>query len=177
MEKTIVYNGKNLVYSVYGSGPAVVLLHGFGETGSIWNKLLEGLAGYYLIIPQLPGSGLSDLLNDMSMESLADSVYAILKEEAIEKCVLIGHSMGGYITLSFVAKYAAMLVGFGLFHSTAFKDDEEKIATRKKRDCLYKRKWCFALFKNLNTKPVCSCNKNRKCSVIRRTFIIGAKYF
>jgi pimeloyl-ACP methyl ester carboxylesterase len=45
---------------------------------------------------------------------------------------MIGHSMGGYITLAFAEKYRDHLHAFGLFHSTAFADSEEKKITRKK---------------------------------------------
>ena len=45
---------------------------------------------------------------------------------------MIGHSMGGYITLAFAEKYPEMLRAFGLFHSSAFADDEEKKETRRK---------------------------------------------
>jgi pimeloyl-ACP methyl ester carboxylesterase len=46
--------------------------------------------------------------------------------------VLIGHSMGGYITLAFVEKYPDAVNAFGLFHSSAFADSEEKKETRRK---------------------------------------------
>ena len=53
--------------------------------------------------------------------------------------IMIGHSMGGYITLAFAEKYPDLLTGFGLFHSTAFPDTEEKKATRRAALTLYKR--------------------------------------
>ncbi len=46
--------------------------------------------------------------------------------------ILIGHSMGGYITLAFAEKYPELVKAFGLFHSTAFADSEEKKETRRK---------------------------------------------
>ncbi len=45
---------------------------------------------------------------------------------------MIGHSLGGYIIMSFAEKYSDMLLGFGLFHSTTYADSEEKKAIRKK---------------------------------------------
>ena len=59
-------------------------------------------------------------------------IKEILLQEKIEKITLIGHSMGGYITMAFAEKYPELLTAFGLFHSTATADDDEKIATRKK---------------------------------------------
>jgi pimeloyl-ACP methyl ester carboxylesterase len=68
----------------------------------------------------------------MSLEGLAEAVHFMLQQEGIERCVLIGHSMGGYVALVFADRYEKLLNGFGLFHSTAFADNDEKKATRKK---------------------------------------------
>jgi pimeloyl-ACP methyl ester carboxylesterase len=132
MDKVVDYKGKRLAYQVVGNGPAVVLIHGFGEETMIWKNVTETLTDYTFIIPSLPGTGSSEMTEDMSMEGLAESIYFILKEEKVQQCVMIGHSMGGYITLAFVDQYPAMLKGYGLFHSTAYADSTEKIETRKK---------------------------------------------
>ena len=66
------------------------------------------------------------------MESLADAVQLLLDRLNIDQCVLISHSMGGYATLAFAEKYPERLKGFGLFHSTAYPDSEEKKAARRK---------------------------------------------
>ncbi len=133
MTKTAIYQDKNLSYQIFGSGPTVVLIHGFAEDGDVWKKQLSFLKPFFhLIIPHLPGSGSSDGIDDMSMEGLAESIYFILKEEGVEQCSMIGHSMGGYVTLAFAEKYASLLNSIGLFHSTAFADTEEKKLSRKK---------------------------------------------
>lgn len=68
------------------------------------------------------------------MEGLAGSVKLILDDELADgdRAVMIGHSMGGYVTLAFAALYPELLLGIGLFHSTAYADNEEKKATRQK---------------------------------------------
>jgi pimeloyl-ACP methyl ester carboxylesterase len=68
------------------------------------------------------------------MEGLAASVKQIITDElpGNEPFVMIGHSMGGYITLAFAEKYPEGLKGIGLFHSTAYADSEEKKAIRQK---------------------------------------------
>jgi pimeloyl-ACP methyl ester carboxylesterase len=131
MVKTAVHKNKNMVYRVEGSGPVVVLIHGFGEDGMIWKNQLPLSSSFRLIIPHLPGSRTSDLIDDMSMEGMAESIYSILQQEEVEKCTIIGHSMGGYITLAFAERYPSLLEGFGLFHSTAVADTEEKKNGRK----------------------------------------------
>jgi pimeloyl-ACP methyl ester carboxylesterase len=132
MIQQIHFKNTDLYYHVSGIGPAVVLIHGFGETATIWDNLAHQLSGYQLIIPDLPGSGRSGLISDMSIEGMAESLLAILDHENVSSCVMIGHSMGGYITLAFAEKFEDRLQGFGLFHSSAFADSEEKKDTRRK---------------------------------------------
>ena len=122
-------------YTVYGSGQPLVLVHGFGEDSSVWEHQISALSGLArLIVPELPGTGQSSLLKgeNISMDDYADSIHAVLEEEKVTECIMIGHSMGGYITLAFAEKYPGMLKSFGLFHSSALADDEEKKKTRKK---------------------------------------------
>lgn len=122
-----------LFYRDEGSGLPVVLLHGFAEDHTLWDIQVEHLrTGCRLIIPDLPGSILTPSSSPVSMESMAESVLSILNHEGIDQCILIGHSMGGYVTLAFAEKYPDRFKGFGLFHSTAYPDSEEKKAARRK---------------------------------------------
>jgi len=135
MEKFLTLNpsAKRLSYTVCGNGIPVMLVHGFAEDGSIWENQRKALEPYFkLIIPDLPGSGKSEQLNEGSMEIFADTLHAIVVSENLQSLVMIGHSMGGYITLAYAEKYASSLSGFGLFHSSAYADDNEKIETRRK---------------------------------------------
>ncbi|MBC8033149.1 MAG: alpha/beta hydrolase [Chitinophagaceae bacterium] len=131
--KNIIYRDHPLFYRISGSGNPVVLIHGFAEDGAIWkNQQLALEKNYRVIVPDLPGSGQSPEWGDMSMEELAESVKAILDAESIPSASLIGHSMGGYITLALIEKYPEMASSFCLFHSTAYADTEEKKETRQK---------------------------------------------
>jgi pimeloyl-ACP methyl ester carboxylesterase len=153
MDKQIIFEGNKIAYCVYGHGKTVMLVHGFGETGDVWKNQVAFLKDkFHLIIPDLPGSGRSEMINDMSMEGMAEVLKAILDKEIDSDqketsklsgpsktspfrgglVGLIGHSMGGYITLAFVEKYGGLLDSFGLFHSTAYADTEEKKAARRK---------------------------------------------
>lgn len=149
MYKWITYKGSNICYYIFGKGLPVVLLHGFGENAGVWMGQIKAFESYQLIMPDLPGSGYSGMIDDMSMEGLAAAVYAILKQEEIEHCIMIGHSMGGYITLAFADQYKNMLWGFGLFHSTAYADTEEKKATRKKGIELMKEFGAYPFLKTI----------------------------
>lgn len=143
MTKEILYQNKKIVYHVTGNGKPVILIHGFGEDSGVWSPLLTspGRGGtevsnlcdnFKFIIPDLPGSGQSGMIDDMSMEGMAEVIHAIIHEENIESCPVIGHSMGGYITLALVEKYWNHISAFGLFHSSAYPDSEEKKVVRRK---------------------------------------------
>jgi pimeloyl-ACP methyl ester carboxylesterase len=136
-QKSFLYNGTTVCYHTSGQGAAVVLLHGFGEDGNIWHNQVAALeANYRLIVPDIPGSGLSGTLaGHSSIEDFAAVIKAITEAENIDTCTMMGHSMGGYIALAYAEKYPNMLNGLGLVHSTAFADsDEKKIARAKSID-------------------------------------------
>lgn len=134
--KEFNYKGKKIVYRTKGAGPLVVLLHGFGEDGTVWKQQFELFPNRQLVVPDLPGSGGSEVIDDMSMEGMADCVYALVihlgRPTGERRAILIGHSMGGYITLAFAEKYPKALNAFGLFHSTAFADNDAKRETRRR---------------------------------------------
>jgi pimeloyl-ACP methyl ester carboxylesterase len=159
-QKEISYNGKRLFYRLQGEGPLVVLLHGFGEDGTVWKSQFNIFSKHTLIVPDLPGSGQSEMIEDMSMEGLAEVVREIIKEETNNQSlridssplglggvILIGHSMGGYITLAYAEKYPDDLAAFGLFHSTAFADTEEKKETRRKGIAFVEKHGAFEFLK------------------------------
>lgn len=132
MEKSIQFNGSTIIYEVEGNGSPVLLVHGFAEDNTVWRKISAELSGNYrLILPQLPGTGRSDLLSQMSMDSMAATLCAILDEENIATCPVIGHSMGGYITMAMADKYSNRVMAIGLFHSSAYADTDEKKKARR----------------------------------------------
>jgi pimeloyl-ACP methyl ester carboxylesterase len=125
--------GRDLFYRDLGVGTPVLLLHGFAEDGAVWDEVAPALSAMCrVLVPDLPGSGRSALPNSVSMETLAAVLKELLDKEGIERCVFIGHSMGGYITLAFVESYPNRVWAFGLFHSTAYADSEEKKTGRRK---------------------------------------------
>lgn len=148
MQKSFAYLSTTITYQVTGEGQTVVLLHGFGEDSTVWDLQTGFLKNFcHLIVPNLPGSGKSGLLrqkekaksqnipsgtSDILIDDYADCIYALLLHENTRSCIMLGHSMGGYITLAFAKKYPQMLTGFGLVHSTAFADSDEKKINRQK---------------------------------------------
>ncbi len=136
--KSISFRNKKIFYKVEGAGNPVLLLHGFAEDGRVWNHQAETLKNNYrLIIPDLPGSSASEMLEgEVTLEDYSEVIKAIVDEEIDVdnggQFTMIGHSMGGYITLAFAEKYPELLNGLGLFHSSSFADDEQKKETRRK---------------------------------------------
>ncbi|HTR28969.1 MAG TPA: alpha/beta fold hydrolase [Puia sp.] len=134
MDRTLTIPPHTIFCRDNGSGIPILLLHGFGEDGTVWQNQVDVLAaGSRLLIPDLPGSGRSSALPaSTSLESLAVVIKEVLDQLHVDKVILIGHSMGGYIALAFAARFPERLLAFGLFHSTAYPDSDEKKATRRK---------------------------------------------
>ncbi|HET6769015.1 MAG TPA: alpha/beta hydrolase [Chitinophagaceae bacterium] len=177
MEKTILYQGKKIFYRNIGSGDPVLFVHGFGEDGAVWNDQVEFLKNrYHILIPDLPGSGRSEMINEMSMEGIAEVLHSIIHEENINTCIVIGHSMGGYITLALVEKYWNHVNAFGLFHSSAFADTEEKKETRKKGIEFIKEHGAFGFLKT-STPNLFSAHSKEQMSNSIEQFIDSLKGF
>ena len=131
--KTFTYRSAAISYRITGKGRPLVLIHGFGEDGNIWQKQVEVLKDHFqLIVPDLPGSGKSEMIEDMSIDGMAEVIKAILEMVTKKEAMVIGHSMGGYITLALAEKYPRLFSSIGLVHSTAFADSEEKKLNRLK---------------------------------------------
>jgi pimeloyl-ACP methyl ester carboxylesterase len=147
-EKFFQYHSSKIFYRIVGKGRPVILIHGFGEDGDIWQKQIEFLKDQFqLIIPDLPGSGKSELVKDADIETYSEIIKAIIVEEDIEICTMLGHSLGGYITLAFAEKYPGLLHSFGLVHSSAFADSEEKKAARLKAVEFIKKNGAYEFLK------------------------------
>jgi pimeloyl-ACP methyl ester carboxylesterase len=133
MEKQLQSGSGTIFYTVKGKGPAVVFLHGFLEDHSIWNVFSDQLQNKFsCICIDLPGFGKSDVFNEShSMNFMANKVNEVLDNEQLEKCILVGHSMGGYVSLDFAKLYPEKLSGLVLFHSQAASDNTE---SKKNRD-------------------------------------------
>lgn len=134
MEDFIKFENKSLHYKTEGKGNALVLLHGFTESLDIWNDFSKELGKTFQVVSiDLPGHGKSECIAEShSMELMAECIHTVLEQLKIKECVMIGHSMGGYVTLAFAEKYPAMIRGLGLFHSSALPDTPEGKTNRSK---------------------------------------------
>jgi len=126
------FNETPIHYTVKGEGFPLVLLHGFLLSPSIWEEIVPKLATKnQVIIIDLPGHGKSGCIADIhTMELMAEVVHFILEENNIAKASLIGHSMGGYISLAFSEKYPDKINKLVLLNSSSEADSKERQINR-----------------------------------------------
>jgi len=103
MANFVVYQNAKVHYTDTGKGEAVVLLHGFLENLSMWNDLVPYLTkNYRVICIDLLGHGASEGLNNTHpMHIMSEAVYSVIHSLDLRQIILIGHSMGGYVSLDF----------------------------------------------------------------------------
>jgi len=130
----ISVGGVKIAYTRFGQGKPLVLIHGFPLDSSIWNDVVPLLEGDFdLILPDLRGFGGSTPVNSpYSLTDMADDIAGLLDQLNIGKCVLAGHSMGGYIALVFAKKYPNHVSGLGLVSSQTKADTLERRQGRYK---------------------------------------------
>ena len=112
-------NGVKIYYDDQGSGPAVLLSHGYGATAGMWKGQVAALKDRYRVVTwDMRGHGQSDSPEDQTLYSEAhtiDDMAAILRHLGIERAVIGGLSLGGFMSLAFQLKYAAMVRALMLF--------------------------------------------------------------
>lgn len=127
--RTINIEGLTIHYRDEGREHAqtLVLLHGFLQSLDVWSTyVLTYMHSMRVITIDLPGHGLTDVFGKVhSMEFMAGVVKEVLNHAGVDQCVMIGHSMGGYVALAFADKYPYSLRGLGLINSHAMADSEE----------------------------------------------------
>lgn len=103
----IPVEGATIHVRVGGSGPAVLLLHGFGDTGDMWAPLATDLAkDHTVVVPDLRGMGLSSIpASGYEKKTQAADVRAVLASLGIEHSVVIGHDIGTMVAYAYAARY------------------------------------------------------------------------
>jgi pimeloyl-ACP methyl ester carboxylesterase len=126
--------GKKIHYVKSGKGKCVVMLHGFLENLTIWDDFAAELALEYKIIQiDLPGHGKTEVMNEIhSMTLMSGAVNTVLDKEGISEAIVVGHSMGGYVTLEFAQNFSDKIKGVCLFNSTALADSKIKKEERNR---------------------------------------------
>ncbi len=123
------YKHSDISYLHKGSGHLIMLVHGFAEDSRALRSVYDAIPDtYHVVLPDLPGSGKSspDVEITSGIDGMADAILALADELGSEQFSCFGHSMGGYVTLAIGEKAPDKLSVFGLLHSHALPDAEEK---------------------------------------------------
>ena len=134
MEKWMLFKNTKISYTDSGKGAVVVLLHGFLENKHMWKEIIPVISRNKRVLAiDLLGHGHTECLGYIHpMELMADAVAAVLKTLRIRKITLIGHSMGGYVSLALSEKKPEMIRGLCLLNSTATSDDTSRKKIRER---------------------------------------------
>src|SRR6185369_5961313 len=126
-------NGSMLAYSDRGNGLPLILIHGFPLCRKMWRPQAEALsrAGCRVITPDLPGFGESELsTGTVSMDTYSDSVVALMDHLGIDRAVIGGMSMGGYVLLNLLERHPER-VAAPLFIVTKAGGDDDAGKTKR----------------------------------------------
>ena len=111
-----------------GAGTPLVLLHAFPLDGRMWAPQVEALAGtYQVIVPDLRGFGAArdQAVEEAGMDLLADDLARLLDDRGLDRVVLGGLSLGGYVALAFMRGHADRVSGLVLLDTKATADGDQ----------------------------------------------------
>ena len=116
----------------------VVLLHGYLESMYVWDDFTSLLTPSVRVITvDIPGHGISEIKGEVhTMDMIADVLHEMINSLGIEKVTMVGHSMGGYVSLAFCARYPEQLEGLVLLSSSPNPDTDEKKENRRREIAL-----------------------------------------
>jgi pimeloyl-ACP methyl ester carboxylesterase len=114
--ETIATNGAEIYVRIGGDGPAVVLLHGYGETGDMWAPLAAQLVrNHTVIVPDLRGMGLSSQpRNGYDKKTQGQDIAGVLGALKIDKIDLVTHDIGNMVGYAFAAQHRDRVAKFVL---------------------------------------------------------------
>src|SRR5258708_35478195 len=112
--RDIATNGSTIHVRSGGSGPAVVLLHGYGETGDRWAPMAVDLArDHTVVVPDLRGLGLSSKpAGEFDKKTQAGDVAGVLDALKIERADLVTHDIGNMVGYAFAVQHPRRVARF-----------------------------------------------------------------
>ena len=129
--KKINIGGAQIQYADQGNGPAVLFLHGFGLSLSMWDDQVSLAPRYRVVRFDARGFGGSDAGDAMlTMARIADDAAALIERLRLGPVILVGCSMGGYASFAFAQKHPALLRGLVLVDTRAGADSAEARKSR-----------------------------------------------
>src|SRR5687767_6525969 len=138
--------GIDIAYDDVGAGLPVVFLHGFPHNRTLWAPQLGGLmARARCVAPDLRGFGESEIAGPYSIDRYADDVIAMLDALGIERAVIAGLSMGGYVAFAIWRRHRARVRALILADTRPGADSEETKAKRREMILLARAKGTGAI--------------------------------
>lgn len=124
--------GKKIHYTVKGSGASsLIFVHGWGCNETFFLPQVDDFSGQYKTVTlDLPGHGKSDAFPTLTMDLFADALEAVRKAAAVDKAVLIGHSMGAAVVRQHARRYPGKATAFVFLDGSIFQlppDDSGKV--------------------------------------------------
>jgi pimeloyl-ACP methyl ester carboxylesterase len=120
-----------LKFHEQGRGAPVLLIHAFPLDHTMWDPQVKFFADRFRVItPDIPGFGDSDNIGPWSIPQLAAEMVALIDHLALERCVIAGLSLGGYIALSIAVKHPGVVARLILAHTRSRADTETERASR-----------------------------------------------
>ncbi|MCZ4317628.1 alpha/beta hydrolase [Aequorivita viscosa] len=131
---TFHYKNSPINYNIFGKGPAIVLLHGFLESATMWEPLIPQFATNRTVITiDFPGHGKSGVITEIhTMELMAQVVDEIVKHLQITSATFLGHSMGGYVALAYAELFSEKVEKLILLNSSPVADSEARKTNRNR---------------------------------------------
>lgn len=158
-----------LAYEESGRGLPVVLIHGFPLDHALWAPQLAGLVDRCrCIAPDLPGFGDSRAPRAASMDLYADAIVALLDELAIDRAVIGGLSMGGYIAFALWRRHRDRVRALMLVDTKAGPDPDEARRRRSEQIDLVRREGAGALAPRLLESMLARRTRERHPDVVER---------
>lgn len=176
--KNITANGINVSYLDEGtsSGLPLIFIHGFPFNKEMWTSQLTALSDNHRCIAyDVRGHGGSEAgAAQFGIPQFADDLFSIMDTLKIEKAIVVGLSMGGYIALHAVEKNATRLAGLILCDTQCAADTQEGVDKRKKTIAFIQKNglevYTEESLKNLFA-PASLQSKNEKVSFIKNTIL------
>lgn len=160
-----------LSFEQIGEGIPIILLHGYSLNRSIWKGTIPFLKDIStVVLPDLRGHGNSPVpKGEYLMETMAVDVTALMDKMKIEQAIMVGHSMGGYVSLALARYFPERMLGLGLIGTQAVPDTPERSQARMETIQEIKKKGT----KVVSTSIIYRLTQERKLDIDLERIITG----
>ncbi|MBZ9736149.1 alpha/beta hydrolase [Mesorhizobium sp. CA18] len=122
-KRIVDIGGLDLAYvEIAGAEPPLLLIHGFTDTSRSFSLLTPHLSGRRLIMPDLRGHGASNAGEGCSVVDFAEDIAGLIRRLRLDRPVVVGHSLGGMVSIALAAQYPELIGGMVILASTLKPD-------------------------------------------------------